>query len=138
MANSIQQKWNTAYRTFNDLWGSEPTSYLQRIVKKGKLSYSNALDYGCGIGRNAVFLAQRGLTVTAVDISEEALRLARQSLPTDLAGRIRFMKPEDDWDTTEYGIVLCFGVLHGYPPCDAKKIVLKLLKVMGPNGFLLC
>jgi SAM-dependent methyltransferase len=37
-----------------------------------------ALDLGCGNGRHAVWLAQHGFHVTAVDFSEEALRQARQ------------------------------------------------------------
>jgi SAM-dependent methyltransferase len=36
-----------------------------------------ALDLACGAGRNAVWLAERGWRVTAVDFSEVALRMAR-------------------------------------------------------------
>ncbi|MGD9128850.1 MAG: class I SAM-dependent methyltransferase [Planctomycetia bacterium] len=37
-----------------------------------------ALDLGCGTGTNAVYLAQRGWTVTAIDFSPIAIRTARR------------------------------------------------------------
>jgi SAM-dependent methyltransferase len=42
------------------------------------LEPGRALDLGCGSGRHAVWLAERGWQVTAVDFSPEALRQARQ------------------------------------------------------------
>lgn len=38
------------------------------------------LEMGCGAGPNLVWLAQKGITVSGVDISPTALKLARQSL----------------------------------------------------------
>ncbi len=37
-----------------------------------------ALDLACGTGRNALFLAEKGYDVTAIDISPRAIALARQ------------------------------------------------------------
>jgi SAM-dependent methyltransferase len=42
------------------------------------------LDVGCGEGADAIWLAQRGWTVTAIDISEVAIRRAREA--SDPAG----------------------------------------------------
>jgi len=42
------------------------------------LEPGRALDLGCGSGRHAVWLAERGWRVTAVDFSSEALRQARE------------------------------------------------------------
>ena len=44
----------------------------------GKLRPGNALDLACGMGRSAVWLAELGWEVTAVDFSEVALASARQ------------------------------------------------------------
>lgn len=38
------------------------------------------LDMGCGNGRNAIFLADQGHDVTAIDFSEAAIELARQNI----------------------------------------------------------
>jgi SAM-dependent methyltransferase len=42
------------------------------------LAPGRALDLGCGNGRHAMWLAERGWRVTAVDFSTEALRQARE------------------------------------------------------------
>ncbi len=49
--------------------------YLEskKVPLKGKL-----LDVGCGMGRNANWLAQKGFSVSGVDISEVAVKEARQ------------------------------------------------------------
>ena len=43
-----------------------------------------ALDIACGKGRNALFLAQRGFEVTAIDVSPVALEIAKEASGTDL------------------------------------------------------
>jgi len=61
------------------------------------LAPGRALDLGCGNGRHAMWLAERGWQVTAVDFSTEALRQARErSVATSV---------DVDWveaDLTEY------------------------------------
>jgi len=55
--------------------GTEPNPFLRkhiRLLPRGK-----ALDVAAGEGRNAVFLAQHGFDVEAVDISKEGLSKAR-------------------------------------------------------------
>jgi ubiquinone/menaquinone biosynthesis C-methylase UbiE len=48
-----------------------------------------ALDIGCGAGNNAVFLAQAGFDLLAVDGSESAVRVARERLAeAGLQGRV--------------------------------------------------
>jgi ubiquinone/menaquinone biosynthesis C-methylase UbiE len=42
---------------------------------------ASVLDIGCGTGRMASFLAERGLTVAGVDVSEQMVRAARSAHP---------------------------------------------------------
>lgn len=44
---------------------------------------STALDFGCGTGRSTRFLRDLGFAVSGVDISEEMLRIARSSGPSN-------------------------------------------------------
>ena len=55
---------------------AEPHRLLVELA--GKLKPAKALDVACGIGRNAIFLAGKGWTVTAVDNSSVGLEIARQ------------------------------------------------------------
>ncbi|WP_409185372.1 class I SAM-dependent methyltransferase [Amycolatopsis sp. VS8301801F10] len=50
----------------------------QLVEQAGKLPPGRALDAGCGEGAEASWLAEHGWRVTAVDLSEEVLRRARE------------------------------------------------------------
>lgn len=56
------------------MFAAEPNVFL--VSEAGALEPGAALDLGCGQGRNAVWLAERGWKVTGVDFSEFALRRA--------------------------------------------------------------
>lgn len=59
-------------------WDSgKPSEELLRVLGAGKLTGKTVLEFGCGTGTNAVELARRGFAVTAVDIAEPAIRMAK-------------------------------------------------------------
>jgi len=66
------------------LWEPSPflIEALDRIKQERELAGLSALDVACGTGRDAVYIATRGLTVTAVDVLPDALSRAE-----DLARR---------------------------------------------------
>ena len=73
------ERWNERYRAGEQLFDA-PNPLVERFA--GPLSPGLALDLACGPGRNALYLAQRGWRVTAVDGSPIAidwlLRRARE------------------------------------------------------------
>jgi SAM-dependent methyltransferase len=65
-----KEKWNRKYRE-----KKYPTTPSQIVRNHFDLATGKkALDIGAGNGRNSLFLAQKGFSVDAVDISEEGLR----------------------------------------------------------------
>jgi len=54
-------------------FGSEPEPELANFVKSSRVR-GKALDLGCGDGRHALFLAEQGYHVTAVDFSPVAIK----------------------------------------------------------------
>src|SRR5512136_410766 len=58
----------------------QPSAFLREIVESAAwpARRGRALDIACGKGRNAIYLAQRGFAVTALDISRVALEEGRQ------------------------------------------------------------
>jgi SAM-dependent methyltransferase len=59
--------WDDRYRTSEFVWSTEPNRFL-RAEAEG-LPPGRAVDLACGEGRNAVWLATLGWTVTGVDFS---------------------------------------------------------------------
>ncbi len=71
---SEQKQWDKRFRKKGFVLGKEPNVFLKNHIHlflKGK-----ALDIASGEGRNAVFLAQHGFEVDALDISKEGLKKA--------------------------------------------------------------
>jgi tellurite methyltransferase len=71
-----RKRWDKRFGTKEFALGKEPNPFLKKhiyLLPKGK-----ALDMATGEGRNAVFLAQHGFEVDAVDISEKGLKKARK------------------------------------------------------------
>ncbi len=79
---SDKTKWDKRYDTNEMIGGSAPSSFLACNAESLPAS-GLALDIAAGQGRNSVFLAKRGLTTIALDISTRALEkcisLARAS-----------------------------------------------------------
>jgi tellurite methyltransferase len=76
-------EWNARYRSGEDL-DLTPATLL--VDAAAELIPGRALDLACGAGRNALWLAQHGWEVTAIDGAEEAIRLVRQHDTTIDAG----------------------------------------------------
>jgi len=67
--------WDAMYAEKPTVWSGEPNSQL--VAEVSDLPPGRALDVGCGEGADAVWLAQHGWTVDAVDISVVALDRAQ-------------------------------------------------------------
>jgi SAM-dependent methyltransferase len=71
-------KWDARYREREGaIWSGRPNGRL--VAEVAALTAGQALDVGCGEGADAIWLAQRGWTVTAMDISEVAVSRAREA-----------------------------------------------------------
>src|SRR6202023_3935651 len=62
--------WDERYRATTLLWTERPNQFL--VEEISGLRPGRALDLGTGEGRNAVWLAEQGWRVTAVDFSRVA------------------------------------------------------------------
>jgi 2-polyprenyl-3-methyl-5-hydroxy-6-metoxy-1,4-benzoquinol methylase len=71
--------WNARYAAAanadNSVWSISPNEWVAATV--GPLAPGNAVDLGCGEGRNAIWLASQGWTTTGVDFSSSAIDVAR-------------------------------------------------------------
>jgi len=69
-----QTAWDERYAGPELVWGSGPNRFVAQELDN--LPPGRAIDLGTGEGRNAIWLAERGFTVTAVDFSRVGLARA--------------------------------------------------------------
>ena len=70
------ESWNSRYQGRDLVWTATPNQFL--VAEVDSLVPGRALDLGCGEGRNAVWLAEQGWTVTAVDFSDVGISKGRE------------------------------------------------------------
>jgi SAM-dependent methyltransferase len=99
-------EWDARYREQDGaMWSGRPNGRL--VAEVAALTAGRALDVACGEGADAIWLAQRGWAVTAIDISEVAIARAREA--SDLAGA------SVDW--------ICGDTLQTPPPAASFDLV---------------
>jgi SAM-dependent methyltransferase len=78
------------YRFGTPPWVGQARSELVQLVTSGDLLPGRVIDLGCGEGDNAIFLAQHGFQVTAVDFSPAAIAKAKTKA-RDAAAAVDFV-----------------------------------------------
>jgi len=125
--------WDKRYNEEGFAYGTEPNDFLEseysRIPKRGKV-----LCLAEGEGRNAVFLATQGYSVTAIDQSsvglEKAEKLASEhevEISTIVANIADYDLGRDAWD----GIV---SIAAHVPPLLRKKLHTQVVRALKANG----
>ncbi|MDT3438949.1 MULTISPECIES: bifunctional 2-polyprenyl-6-hydroxyphenol methylase/3-demethylubiquinol 3-O-methyltransferase UbiG [unclassified Pseudofrankia] len=71
---AVAAQWDGRYTDREQLWSGQPNGAL--VAEATGLTPGRALDVGCGEGADAVWLANRGWDVTALDVSGVALARA--------------------------------------------------------------
>jgi ubiquinone/menaquinone biosynthesis C-methylase UbiE len=95
------------------------------------------LEIGCGLGTDTINFARHGAMVTAVDLTEKSLELARKRAAVfGLEDRIRFIQANaerlsDSVPLERYDLIYSFGVIHHTPHPEA--VVKELRKYSGPG-----
>lgn len=71
-------EWDARYSERDEArWSGRPNGRV--VAEVANLTPGRALDVGCGEGADAIWLAGRGWTVTAIEISEVAVSRAREA-----------------------------------------------------------
>jgi SAM-dependent methyltransferase len=130
-----QQMWEDRYAESDRIWSGKPNVRLVEIVSD--LAPGRALDLGCGEGGDTAWLAQRGWRVTAVDISNNALKRAAEAA-ADLLDHIDFQQHDltRTFPAGEYDLVSAH-FLHSPSEWDRTSVMRRAAAAVAPGGVLL-
>ena len=128
MSAADRDRWNARYADGAYESRQHPSPFLEQIAHLLP-GNGRALDLACGAGRNARYLAHRGLAVDAVDISRVALERAQAD-----AGELPIRWIECDLDDgfeakADYDLIVNIRYVN-------LALVSKLIGSLRPNGIL--
>lgn len=129
--------WNERYDRPDYLFGKEPSHFLKTHAHH-LTPGDTALSVADGEGRNAVFLAESGLRVTAFDYAPNALEKARV-LAGEHGVAVDFRQGDItqwDWDAVQYDVVVAIFIQFAGPDLRAA-IFEGMQRALKPGGLLL-
>ncbi len=138
MSARDEDRWNEKYAKREPLSNVDPDEWLVEAFQLietacGKAeSGQRALDVACGLGHNAIWLAQQSWRSDAVDISTNGLGLARQCATANDVD-VRWIQADlDDWipPAGEYDLVVVFRFL------DRDTVPRVVRSALRPGGWL--
>ncbi|MGW3508427.1 class I SAM-dependent methyltransferase [Streptomyces sp. NPDC000994] len=121
-------------------FADKPDESLVEWLERGLIGGRRALDLGCGPGRNALYLAERGFEVDAVDLSPQAIAWARERA-RETGAEVRFLCQDAFGSagsplTGPYDLVYDSGCFHHLPPHRRISHLALLDRVLAPGGHL--
>ncbi|MFF4140103.1 class I SAM-dependent methyltransferase [Streptomyces sp. NPDC001698] len=121
-------------------FADKPDENLVEWLERGLIGGRRALDLGCGPGRNALHLAERGFEVDAVDLSPQAIAWARERA-RETGAEVRFLCQDAFGSagsplTGPYDLVYDSGCFHHLPPHRRISHLALLDRVLAPGGHL--
>lgn len=129
--------WDERYNTEDYIFGEGPNAFLERQTPLLS-GYKTALAIADGEGRNGVWLAEQGLSVTSIDASpvgvDKARRLATKrgvSVDASVQDISTYEWPEGRFDVV-VGIFFQFA-----PPALRDQIFAGMIQTLAPGGLLL-
>jgi SAM-dependent methyltransferase len=118
--------------------GEHLVQWMLNVIDAGLSPHfapASMLEYGCGLGRLALPLAERPGAVTAVDRSPVMLELARGHAERRNLGHISFQTPPEFFSKPrKFDLVVCYQVLQRLRPGDAMALLDQLIERISPNG----
>lgn len=132
--------WNNFYSDRNKdvpFFTDSPDENLVGYFENNVFKPGKVLELGSGPGRNAIYFAQKGCTIDAVDLSQETLKWAEERA-NDKNVSINFIN-ENIFDLNiekgTYDIVYDSGCFHHIAPHRRMNYIDLVKRALKPNGF---
>lgn len=131
--------WEERYRSAPQVWSGRPNPQL--VDEVADLPAGRALDVACGEGGDALWLAGRGWSVTAVDLAQTALdrvEAAAAAAGPEVAARVRTERVDiAGWDAGDGAYDLVTTHFLHLPPEVRAAAFARMARAVAPGGTLL-
>lgn len=131
----INGSFEEEYKTTKSYWGDSPSSVIRKYATS--LKQGSILDVGAGDGRNALFLANKGYAVYALDVSETGLlniseKVADNKFPaiTTIVANFVTYKPSIQYDN-----IITNFTIHFVGSRNIAVFIEKMIHATKPGGI---
>jgi 2-polyprenyl-3-methyl-5-hydroxy-6-metoxy-1,4-benzoquinol methylase len=116
---------------------STPPEILQKVLEANVQRQGKVIEFGCGTGNYVIWFAKRGYEITGVDISKNAIEIAKRSASTAcvncefmMANVTGNMPKTDDMFDFAYD----WELLHHIFPEDRDRYLRNVVRLLNPRG----
>jgi ubiquinone/menaquinone biosynthesis C-methylase UbiE len=141
--DSDYEEWDQVYRRYPlealpwEL--GQPRKVLVELVEKRLLKRGKALDICCGVGTNALYLAEKGFQVIGIDISSKAIEYAKEKAER-VNAKIQFQVENFlklPFKNDEFDFVFDMGCFHHVKVKDRNTFIKGVHRVLKKRGLYL-
>jgi len=135
--NKDKEIFERIYKKPGAIWTrTESPLELIELIEGGRIQPCKVIDIGCGEGVHSVYLAKKGFDVTGIDLSENAIKHAKQNAK-DAGVDVKFIVMDIlDLDKLDkkFDFVLEWAVMHHIRPEQREKYVENVSGVLKDDG----
>jgi len=131
-AQAQRERWNRVFTNAPPNIRTEANAFLVQVAKE--LKPGTAIDIGMGFGRNALYLARQGWTVTGVDVSDVGVEKARQQAALE---HLPLTAVREDMFAFDYGHDRYDLVVFTYMGGETQGMADTITDALKPGGLLL-
>ena len=134
---SLQVGWDWKKVKDFSYW-KMPDGHVINLPYRIKKQTAKVLDLGCGVGRHTIFFSSIGYDVSAMDISEEAVRKTKEWLDEEgLKAKVETGKMTDlPYPDDNFDLVVAFNVIYHAYKHDIIKTISEISRVLKSGGYL--
>ena len=138
----LLSSWEDAYKAVPPWDVGRPQPAFVELVRAGELNNGSVLDVGCGTGENALYLAEKGFSVSGVDLSNRAIAAARAKA-AERKMKVDFREGNVlslDFKDSTFDNIIDSGLFHTFPDDDRPVYAREVARVLAQRGkyFMLC
>lgn len=146
MKNNFEFQWNKSYLRKENflLYPNEDIIrfFNKRILKRKNIQFNksflknkNCLDLGCGAGRHVVYFNENGLFTYGIDISIEALKIAKELLKSKNINKNKYKLIQSDTslipiDDNSIDYIVSHAVLDSMPRENAYQTISEVERIL--------